>query len=101
MLPAALLSALLSAAATTSCLVSPATALLATFGWVKITGGVNPHERRTAWGVAAVTTAAAVLVLLPLHARFMYAHIAPYARANAVIDRSTAQAVIVGICQPK
>jgi hypothetical protein len=72
-------------------------ALLATFGWVGLTDGANVRDRQAAWGVAAVTTAAAVLVLLPLHARFMYAHIAPYARANAVIDRSGADAVIIEV----
>jgi hypothetical protein len=72
-------------------------ALLATSGWVGLTEGANADERRAAWGVAAVTTAAAVLVLLPMHVRYMYAHIAPYARANVAIERTTTNAVIVEI----
>jgi hypothetical protein len=72
-------------------------ALLATAAWVGLTEGASARERRAAWGVVAATTAAAVLVLLPMHARFMYGHIAPYARANAAIERSGTDAVIVEI----
>jgi hypothetical protein len=72
-------------------------ALLAAFGWVSLTEAASPAQRRTAWGVAGVTTAAAVLVLLPMHTRYMYTHIAPYARANAAIERSGAGAVIVDV----
>jgi hypothetical protein len=73
------------------------TALLATFGWVKFTEEATDRQRRAAWGVAAVTTGVAVLVLLPLHVRFMYGHIAPYARANAAIDRSGSDAVLIEV----
>ncbi len=72
-------------------------ALLATFGWVTLTEGDSASERRAAWGVTAVTTAAAVLVLLPMHVRFMYGHIAPYARANATIERLGTDAVIIEV----
>jgi hypothetical protein len=72
-------------------------ALLAAAGWVGLTEGIGDRERRAAWGVATVTTAAAVLVLLPLHLRYMYTHIAPYARANAVVERTAVDAVIIEI----
>ena len=72
-------------------------ALLGAFGWISITERASLSERRAAWGVAAVTTAAAVVVLLPLHFRFMYAHIAPYARANLAIERSGIDAVIIEV----
>jgi hypothetical protein len=73
------------------------TTLLAASGWIRLTSGASAGEQRAAWGVATVTTAAAVLVLLPLHVRYMYIHIAPYARANAAIERSGTDAVIVEV----
>jgi hypothetical protein len=73
------------------------TALLATAAWVGLTEGASARERRAAWGVAAATTAVAMLVLLPMHLRFMYSHISPYARVNAAVDRIGTDAVIIEV----
>jgi hypothetical protein len=70
-------------------------ALLAAFGWIGMTAAATPEQRRAAWGITAATTAAAVLVLLPIHAWQMHAMIAPYARAHTAIEKSGAGAVII------
>jgi hypothetical protein len=71
------------------------TALLSAFAWTTLTARADRAERRSAWGAMAVATAAAVVVLLPIHALQMHAHISPYTRAHAAIKQSKAEAVII------
>ena len=70
-------------------------ALLSAFGWCALTSSLGPAERRAAWAVMAATTAAAVFVLLPIHALQMHTYIAPYTRANAAIAEMKAEAVVI------
>ncbi len=70
-------------------------ALLAAFGWISLTGSASASERQAAWSVMGVTTAVAVLLLLPVHAIQMYAYISPYTRANAAIAATKADAVVI------
>lgn len=70
-------------------------ALLSALGWVGIMTAATPLERRDWWGVAGITTAAATLVLFPIHALQMRARIAPFAHASAAIDKATSEAVVV------
>jgi hypothetical protein len=70
-------------------------ALLGGLGWIRLTTGANEDEHRSTRGIAAAITAAAVLVLLPVHALQMRNKIAPYARAYAHIVNAQADAVVV------
>lgn len=70
-------------------------ALLGAFGWSALLLESGPSERQDAWSVMAATTAAALLLLLPIHALQMHAHIAPYTRANAAIAAAKADAVVI------
>ncbi|MEQ1695734.1 MAG: hypothetical protein ABL901_07825 [Hyphomicrobiaceae bacterium] len=70
-------------------------ALLGALGWLSLTTGDSEVGRSKAWGIAAAITAAAVLILLPVHALQMRNQIAPYARAHKAITLSKADAVVV------
>ena len=70
-------------------------ALLAAFGWSALTLEVEPSERGAAWGIMAATTAAALLLLLPIHALQMRGYLSPYTRANAAIASSKSDAVVI------
>jgi hypothetical protein len=70
-------------------------ALLATLGWTNLTEKSEPSERGNAWGVMAVTTAAALLMLLPTHVLQMHGYVSPYTRANAAIASSKFDAVVI------
>ncbi len=70
-------------------------ALLAAFGWSALTLESEPSERGAAWGVMAATTAAALLLLLPIHALQMRGYLSPYTRANAAIASSKSDAVVI------
>ena len=70
-------------------------ALLSAFGWSALTAGLAPAQRRAAWGVFGTTSAAAALVLLPIHAWQMYRYISPYTRANAAIAALPEEAVVI------
>jgi hypothetical protein len=70
-------------------------ALLGAFGWKEITSEAGPSEHGAAWGVMAATTAAALALLLPIHALQMHGYLYPYTRANAAIAKSQANAVVI------
>jgi hypothetical protein len=70
-------------------------ALLAAFGWGALTLESEPSERRAAWGVMGATTAAALLLLLPIHALQMHGYLSPYTKANAAIANSKSDAVVI------
>jgi hypothetical protein len=68
-------------------------ALLGALGWVSLTerGVAAPAIA----GVAMILTAFAVVILLPIHAWQMHTHIAPFARAQAAVFKTDADAVVV------
>jgi hypothetical protein len=70
-------------------------ALLAAFGWSALALEAEPSERGAAWGVMGATTAAALLLLLPIHALQMHGYLSPYTRANAAIASSKSDAVVI------
>lgn len=69
--------------------------LLATAGWIELTRQATLSDRQQACGVLGVLTAAATLILAPLHASHMHGMIAPSAKARAAILSSESDAVIV------
>jgi len=70
-------------------------ALVATLGWVGMTANLKAGQRRAAYGLAGVATAAAVLVLVPLHGLMMRGMYEPYVRADAAIRAKPAGAVVI------
>jgi hypothetical protein len=70
-------------------------ALLAAYGWGALVSESEPAERGAAWSIMAAATAAAVLILLPIHLLQMHAYLSPYTRANAAIASSKADAVVI------
>jgi hypothetical protein len=70
-------------------------ALLAVFAWGALTSETGPSERGAAWGVMGATTAAALLILLPVHALQMHGYLSPYTRANSAIASSKSDAVVI------
>jgi hypothetical protein len=70
-------------------------ALLAAFGWGALIFESGPAERGSAWSVMAAATAAAVLILLPIHLLQMHAYLSPYTRANAAVASSKSDAVVI------
>jgi hypothetical protein len=70
-------------------------ALLAALGWSELTLESGPSERQAAWGIMGATTAAAMLLLLPVHALQMHGYLSPYTRANAAIASSKSEAVVI------
>ncbi len=70
-------------------------ALLAAFAWRALASESGPSERAAAWGIMGATTAAALLVLLPVHALQMHGYLSPYTRANAAIGASKSEAVVI------
>jgi hypothetical protein len=70
-------------------------ALLAAFGWSALALEAEPSERGAAWGVMGATTAAALLLLLPIHALQMHGYLSPYTRANAAIASRKSDAVVI------
>ena len=69
--------------------------LLAAFGWTSLTAELAPAQRRATFGVMAATTAAAVLLLVPIHGWQIYSYISPYTRANAAIAALPEEAVVI------
>jgi hypothetical protein len=67
-------------------------ALLGAQGWLRLTEAAGPNRLRTAF---AATTAAALLVLLPLHLWQAQTYATPYARADAAIHARDADVVVV------
>jgi len=70
-------------------------ALLAAFGWGELVFESDPEQRRAAWSVMGAGTAAALLILLPIHLAQMHTYLSPYTRANAAIAGSKTDAVVI------
>lgn len=70
-------------------------ALLAGYGWASIAARSSPRKQGEARALLAMGCAAAVAVLLPVHAMQAERFVAPYARASASIARADADVVIV------
>lgn len=70
-------------------------ALIATIGWFGLTEKLDNRQRRAAMGLAGVATAAAVIVLVPVHGLMMRGVYGPYVRADAAIRAKPAGAVVV------
>lgn len=67
-------------------------ALLGAQGWIALTAVTG---QRALVPLIVMLTAFSGLILLPLHAAQMHAHIAPFARAQAAIAKIDAEAVVV------
>lgn len=76
-----------------SCLGS--VALLAGYGWLQLTGGLEAGPRRAARGALGIAAAFSLLVLLPARIAQMRALEAPFRAAEAAIRRAPADVVIV------
>lgn len=70
-------------------------ALLGALGWSALTSDTAPSESGPAWSILGATTAAALLLLLPIHALQMHGYLSPYTRANAAIASSKSDAVVI------
>ena len=70
-------------------------ALLAAYGWVSVTARASQCEAAASRFVVAITSAFAVLVLFPAHAKDAHDFASPYARASAAIGRAPTDVVIV------
>jgi hypothetical protein len=70
-------------------------AILGALAWAQLTAGWMPAQRTAGWGVVCATSAAALLVMAPVHAAQMNAYITPHARAHAAIDKIPATFVVV------
>lgn len=70
-------------------------ALVATIGWLGLTANLDSRQRRAAIGFAGVATAAAVMILVPVHGTMMRGMYEPYVRADAAIRAKPAGAVVV------
>lgn len=69
--------------------------LVATLGWIGIVDRLSAEGRRAAYGVAALATLGAVLILVPLHGSMMRAMIEPYSRAFQSIRAKPADVVVI------
>jgi hypothetical protein len=69
--------------------------LLAMWSWTRLTDGLAPERRAAAWSAFAVSCAVSLLALTPLRAWQAWSYVRPYAMANAQIQSSPAQVVLV------
>ena len=70
-------------------------ALVAAFGWVRLTDALAGSDRRALPAMLVRASAASVLVLLPLRAMQVEGMIRPYAVAAKAIDRTPADVVLI------
>ncbi len=69
--------------------------LLAIWTWARLTDGLAPPARARAGAAFVVACGLSIFVFLPLRAWQAWRYVAPYAEANALIQRAPAQVVLV------
>jgi hypothetical protein len=72
-------------------------ALLGALGWSALTSDTALSESGPAWSILGATTAAALLLLLPIHALQMHSYLSPYTRANAALSSIKFDAVVIEV----
>lgn len=70
-------------------------ALIGALGWIQLSDRSAPTGMAAAWGIAAITTAVALFLLLPVHVLQMRTKIGPYAAAAAAIRAKPTEAVVI------
>jgi len=70
-------------------------ALVAAWGWARLTDPLDARERAAAAGALAIASAVSLAVLTPVRAWQAWDYVRPFAAANAAVQRADADVVVI------